>query len=96
MFATIQGQKIGSPPQAPNTSQWQQCPNWTWTAAQGAAVDSRSFVPHSGRLSLQLGAYNAAGVKSATSVEGLLVDNDLVGLSLAGPTTASTTAGRST
>lgn len=93
MSASVQTYQISSPVQTPNTSQWQQCPNWTWTPAKGAQVDTRSYVPQSGQLSLQLGATNAAEVTSSTNIENLQVDNDPVGLSLSGPTTASTTAG---
>ena len=66
MGALVNGIQIGSPAQTPNKTQWQQCPNWMWTPAQGAQVDTRAYVPHSGQLTLKLFATNAAGVTSST------------------------------
>lgn len=92
MFASVNNVESSGPTSLPNTSQWQQCPDPTWTPTSGASVNTRDYVAGAGPLSLQLGATNAAGVQSVVS-ETLQVDNDPVQLSLSGPTTASTTAG---
>jgi hypothetical protein len=91
MWAVMNGVRVNSPGQTPDTSVWQQCPDWTWSGP-GATVDTREYVPGSGQLSLTLGGSNAAGVVSAPS-ETLDVDNQPVQLSLSGPTIASVTAG---
>ena len=88
MWATLNGVRINSPGQTPDTAVWQQCPDWTWSAS----VDTRNYVPASGSLSLTLAGSNAAGVASAPA-ETLDVDNDPVQLGLSGPTTASTSSG---
>jgi hypothetical protein len=92
MSAAVNAQSLLGPAATPNTAEWQQCPDPTWTPGAGASVNTRDYVPGAGALSLQLSATNAAGVKSAVS-ENLGVDNDPVQLSLSGPTTASTAAG---
>jgi hypothetical protein len=91
-WAYVDGRLVSGPSATPNTSQWQQCPDSTWMPAEGASVDTRTYVPHSGALSLQLDASNAAGVDSAVS-ETLQVDNEPVQLNLSGPTAASTSDG---
>jgi len=88
MWAVINGVQVNSPAQTPDTSVWQQCPDWTWPAT----VDTTDYVPTSGPLSLTLGGTNAAGVTSAPS-ETLDVDNQPVGLSVSGPSMASTASG---
>jgi len=84
----INGIQVNSPAQTPDTSVWQQCPDWTWPAT----VDTTDYVPTSGSLAVTLGGTNAAGVASAPS-ETLDVDNQPVELSLSGPSTASTASG---
>jgi hypothetical protein len=86
MWAIVNGVQINAPGVARDTTQWQQCPNWTWsaTAAQAATVDTRDYVATSGPLALTLAAKNAAGVVSAPS-ETLSVDNDPVGVALSTP-----------
>ena len=91
MWATINGTRINSPAQTPDTSIWQQCPDWTWSG-HDASVDTREYVPGRGKLALTLAGSNAAGVVSAPS-ETLKVDNQPVQLGLSGPTLAPTTAG---
>ncbi len=91
MWATVNGVRVNSPGQTPDTAVWQQCPDWTWSGP-GATVDTREYVPASGQLSLTLAGSNAAGVTSAPS-ETLDVDNVPVQLSLSGPTIAPVTAG---
>jgi hypothetical protein len=88
MSAEVNGVQINSPGQTPDTAVWQQCPDWTWSAA----IDTRAYLPASGPLSLTLAGTNAAGVTSAPS-ETLYVDNQPVQLSLSGPTSASTADG---
>jgi hypothetical protein len=92
MGAKIRNTQLSGPPQAKITTQWQQCPNWTWTAAQGATVHTQTFVPDSGPLSLTLYGINAAGVVTQQS-QTVQVDNTPVQLNLSGPSTASTAAG---
>lgn len=88
MWAVLNGLRINSPAQTPDTSVWQQCPDWTWSSA----VDTRDYVAGSGPLSLTLAGSNAAGV-AGTPSETLEVDNQPVQLRLSGPTLASTTDG---
>ncbi len=82
--ATVNGSTINGPAATPNTAAWQQCPDLSWSAASGATVDTRQFVPGAGPLSLALDATNAAGVTSSPS-ETVQVDNDPVAVSLATP-----------
>ena len=88
MWALLNGAQLNSPAQTPDTTVWQQCPDWTWPAS----VDTTDYVPTSGPLALTLAGTNAAGVTSAPS-ETLHVDNQPVQLSVSGPSTASTTSG---
>jgi hypothetical protein len=69
MWAVANGVQINAPSVARDTTQWQQCPNWSWTttAAQAATVDTRDYVSTSGTLGLTLAGQNAAGVVSAPS-----------------------------
>jgi hypothetical protein len=91
MWAIVNGVRVNSPAQSPDTAVWQQCPDWTWSGPE-ATVDTREYVPGTGKLALTLAGSNAAGVASAPS-ETLNVDNQPVALSLSGPTLAPTTAG---
>ena len=75
MAAAVDGGDLPGPSATPNTDEWQQCPDPTWTPAAGASVDTRDYVPSAGQLSLTLAASNAAGVSSQAS-ETLDVDND--------------------
>jgi hypothetical protein len=84
MYASVNNVTVPGPSATPNTSEWQQCPDPTWTPAAGATVDTRDYVSGAGPLSLALGASNAAGVSSQPS-ETLQVDNDPVNVSLATP-----------
>lgn len=92
MSATVSDHFVSGPSATPNTAEWHQCPDETWTPAAGAIVDTHEYIPGTGTLALGLSATNAAGVKSDAS-ENLAVDNNPVQVSLSGPTTASTTAG---
>jgi hypothetical protein len=92
MSAIVNGEPVLGPSAQPNTAEWHQCPDPTWTPSSGATVNTRDHVPTTGTLSLRLDATNAAGVTSTAS-ENLLVDNEPVQLSVTGPTTASTAAG---
>ena len=82
MLAVIGSHFIPGPTATPDTTQWHQCPDMTWTS--GTSVDTRDYVSGSGPLPLTLAASNAAGVSSAPS-ETLNVDNDPVGVSLNAP-----------
>ena len=84
MSAWVNGVQMSGPTSLPNTTQWQQCPDPTWTPGSGASVDTRDFVAGAGPMSLQLGATNAAGVQSLVS-ETLSVDNEPVSVSLNTP-----------
>jgi hypothetical protein len=75
---------IQGPSFEPDSSEWQQCPNWTWETAQGATVDTRDYVPTAGAFPITLGATNAAAIGAGAS-ETLEVDNDPVGVSLSTP-----------
>ena len=85
MWAIVDSSELQGPSATPNTSEWQQCPDPTWTTPDGARVDTRDYVQGSGRLTLALGASNAAGVPSFVG-ETLNVDNDPVRVSLSTPT----------
>jgi hypothetical protein len=82
--ANVGNHYLSDPLPAANTSQWQQCPDPTWTPGQGAAVDTRDYVIGAGQLPLTLDAANAAQVKREVS-ETLNVDNDPVSVSLSTP-----------
>jgi hypothetical protein len=58
MWAIANGVRIDSPSQTKDTSQWHQCPDWTWTPDLGAVIDTRQYVPTAGPLSLELHARN--------------------------------------
>jgi hypothetical protein len=84
VWATVSDHYVPGPSATADSSQWQQCPNPTWTPAQGASVDTRDYIAGAGQLPLTLGASNAAGVPSSVS-ESLNVDNEPVGVSLTTP-----------
>ena len=84
MGAYVNNNYLPGPSAAANTSEWQQCPNQTWSTSGGAAVDTRDYVSGAGSLPLTLQATNAAQVTSSVS-ETLNVDNDPVSVALSTP-----------
>jgi hypothetical protein len=88
LTALVGNNEVPGPSALPNTSRWQQCPDPTWTAADGASVDTRDYVPAAGSLPLELTATNAARLSTAES-ESVQVDNDPVGLTLSTPNDAN-------
>jgi hypothetical protein len=82
LSALVDSVALNGPSWSPVTTSFQQCPEPTWTPAQGAQVDTRSFVPTAGPLPVVISATNAAGVISQLS-QTLEVDNDPVSVSLA-------------
>lgn len=90
--AYVNGAAIPGPAATQDTSQWHQCPNASWSAAGGARIDTRAYVPGAGKLTLQLQATNAAQV-TTTATAALRVDNDPVGLTLSGPTDVASATG---
>lgn len=90
--AIVNGTRIPGPASMADTSQWHQCPNQSWTAGEGAHVDTRAYVPGTGKLTLQLQATNAAQV-TTTATATLKVDNDPVGLTLSGPADVTSSTG---
>jgi hypothetical protein len=78
---------LPGPSSVPDSSQWQQCPDTTWTPAGGANVDTQDYVPGSGPLPLTITAINAAGLTTSESVT-VRVDNEPVGLTLSTPNDA--------
>ena len=81
VLVTVGTYEQQGPSAVPNTSSWQQCPNPTWTPAEGASVDTRDYIATTGPLPLVLAATNAAGRLTSES-ETLQVDNEPVALSL--------------
>jgi hypothetical protein len=92
VHAIVNGSAIPGPAATADTSQWHQCPDESWTAASGAHVDTRAYVPGAGRLTLKLQATNAADV-TTTDTATLNVDNDPVGVTLSGPTDVASATG---
>ena len=90
MSATVGNHLIPGPSAVPQISQWQQCPDPTWSPAGGASVDTRAYVPGNGLLPLTLSATNAAGVVTSEG-EKLQVDNDPVTVLLSTSNDASRT-----
>jgi hypothetical protein len=86
--AIVRGDEVPGPSALPNTSRWQECPDPTWTAADGASVDTRDYVSDAGSLPLELTATNAAGLTTVKS-ESVQVDNDPVSLTLSAPNDAN-------
>jgi hypothetical protein len=84
MWVSIGAHQIPGPSAVPNTSQFQQCPDPTWTPSGGAIVDTRDFVPGAQSAPLTITAINASG-RTTSSSEDLNVDNDPVGLTFATP-----------
>ena len=76
--AVIDGVQFNGPAEPRDDSVWQQCPN---PVSWAFSVDTRSYVPTNGTLSLQLYASNAAGASSGVSAYPQ-VDNVPVGVSL--------------
>ena len=77
MSAAVAQHVLPGPSSIPNSSQWQQCPDPTWTPSGGASVDTRDYVPGVGTLPLTISATNAAGIPTSYS-ETLKVDNQPV------------------
>ena len=90
--AIVNGTVIPGPTGSPDTSQWHQCPDASWTVGGGASVDTRAYVPGAGTLTLQLQATNAAQV-TTTDTATLKVDNEPVELSLSGPADVASATG---
>ena len=44
MWASVDGKQLQGPSSVPDSSQWQQCPNPTWSPDDGASIDTRDFV----------------------------------------------------
>jgi hypothetical protein len=88
ILVSVGDEVLPGPSAVPDTSQWQQCPDPTWTPADGASVDTRDYISGAGSLSLGLGATNAAGLPTSES-ETVQVDNDPVAVSLATPNDAN-------
>ena len=81
MWAYVDDTLVQAPPEPRDTTVWQQCPD---PGSWGFLVDTHTYVPTSGDLTLQLGATNAAGVAGSTS-NILQVDNVPVGVLLSTP-----------
>ena len=81
MYVSIGLHELPGPSALPNTSQWQQCPDPTWTPSAGASIDTQEYLTGSGPLPLTINAINAAGLSTSNS-ETLQVDNDPVTVSL--------------
>jgi hypothetical protein len=86
MSADLDSHLIPGPAAVPQTSQWHQCPDQTWTPS----VDTRNYVPGDGLFPVTTRAMNAAGVITSSS-ETLHVDNDPVTVSLSTSNDASRT-----
>jgi hypothetical protein len=79
--AVVDGVQVNGPSEPRDNTVWQQCPNpVNW----GFSVDTRTYVPASGTLSLELYASNAAAVSGGASADAK-VDNDPVGVSFRTP-----------
>ena len=81
MLANVNGVEVQGPTEPRYPAFWQQCPtpaDWHFD------VDTRSYVPTSGSLPIQLNATNAAGMVGATS-KTIQVDNDPVTVSFSTP-----------
>jgi hypothetical protein len=90
--AFVNNVQLTGPVAPQNTFAWQQCPSPNvWTPAQGAQVDTRSFIPGTGSMPLTVWGINAAGVEGSVS-ETLRVDNQPVGVNLTTPNDANPTA----
>ena len=77
---------VPGPSAVPVTTQWQQCPDSTWTPS----IDTRDYITGTGTLPLKISATNAAGIITSYS-ETLHVDNQPVGLVLSTSNDASRT-----
>jgi hypothetical protein len=90
MLAAIGSHDLPGPSAVPDTSQWQQCPDPTWTPTAGASVDTRDYLTSAGSLPLTVSAINAAGLGTSDS-ETLHVDNEPVDVALSTSNDASAT-----
>ena len=81
MWAYLDSTLVQAPPQPRDTTVWQQCPD---PGSWGFLVDTHTYAPGAGTLTVQLNATNAAGVAGSTS-DILHVDNDPVGVLLSAP-----------
>ena len=59
MSAAVAQHVLPGPSSIPNSSQWHQCPDPTWTPTGGASIDTRDYVPGVGTLPLTISATNA-------------------------------------
>ena len=84
MWAIVDSIDVPGPSATPDTSEWQQCPDPTWTTAAGATVDTRDYIPGAGQLSLTLALPMRLEWPVQPS-ELLDVDNDPVSVSLSTP-----------
>jgi len=82
MWAYINDVLIQAPAQPRDNTVWEQCPN---PGSWGFLVDTHTYVPGGGDLTVQLNAANAAGVAGSTSSV-VHVDNAPVGVLLSTPT----------
>jgi hypothetical protein len=89
MYASIGSHNLRGPLAVPNTSQWQQCPDPTWTPG-GGGIDTRDYLTSTGPLPLAINAMNAAGLTTSYS-ETVQVDNDPVEVLLSTSNDASRT-----
>jgi hypothetical protein len=85
MSADVGNVEVQGPIEARDNTVWQQCPT---PASWDFGVDTRSYVPTTGSLPVQLIAVNAAGVGLSIS-RVLPVDNDPVGVSFRTPNDAN-------
>ena len=81
MLAIVGNIQVQGPTEPQNNTVWQQCPT---PASWSFGIDTRSSVPTSGSLPIQLYASNAAGVATAPA-RTVAVDNDPIAVSLATP-----------
>ncbi len=88
MLAAVGPSELRGPSAVPDTSQWQQCPDPTWTPSDGASVDTGDYISDAGSLPLTVSATNAAGITTFYS-ETLHVDDDPVSVSLSTPDDAN-------
>ena len=81
MWAYLNDDLVQAPPEPRDSTVWQQCPD---PGSWGFLVDTHTYAPGSGDLTVQLNATNAAGVAGSTSST-VHIDNVPVGVSLSAP-----------
>jgi hypothetical protein len=84
MSATVGPHELPGPSTVPNTSEWQQCPDPTWTPS----LETQDYVPGTGSLPITIRATNAAGAVTSES-QTIQVDNDPVKVALSTSNDAS-------